>query len=139
MKRIFMPANFILIIFSLLAIIVLSPILAIFLGLIYSLIYKNNAQAISTKISTIPLQVGIVLIGFTILSFLCSSSMNNLRVVDLLASVVVDLISLVCCAVPRGCLLVLLHLSHAVEGGNTSWSYLWAGAVTFGSTWPGTS
>lgn len=66
MKRIFMPANFILIIFSLLAIIVLSPILAIFLGLIYSLIYKNNAQAISTKISTIPLQVGIVLIGFTI-------------------------------------------------------------------------
>lgn len=66
MKQIFMPANFILIIFSLLAIIVLSPILAIFLGLIYSLIYKNNAQAISTKISTIPLQVGIVLIGFTI-------------------------------------------------------------------------
>ena len=66
MKRIFMPANFILIIFSLLAIIVLSPILAIFLGLIYSFIYKNNAQAISTKISTIPLQIGIVLIGFTI-------------------------------------------------------------------------
>jgi len=61
-----MPANFILIIFSLLAIIVLSPILAISLGLIYSLIYKNNAQAISTKISTIPLQIGIVLIGFTI-------------------------------------------------------------------------
>jgi uncharacterized integral membrane protein (TIGR00698 family) len=66
MKRIFMPANFILIIFSLLAVIFLSPILAIFLGLIYSLIYKNNAQAISTKISTIPLQIGIVLIGFTI-------------------------------------------------------------------------
>ncbi|MGB1460382.1 MAG: YeiH family protein [Gammaproteobacteria bacterium] len=61
-----MPANFILIIFSLLAVIVLSPILAIFLGLIYSLIYKNNAQAISTKISTIPLQIGIVLMGFTI-------------------------------------------------------------------------
>ena len=66
MKRIFMPANIILIIFSLLAVIFLSPILAIFLGLIYSLIYKNNAQAISTKISTIPLQIGIVLIGFTI-------------------------------------------------------------------------
>lgn len=66
MKRIFMPANFILIIFSLLAVIFLSPILAIFLGLIYSLIYKNNAQAIATKISTIPLQIGIVLIGFTI-------------------------------------------------------------------------
>lgn len=66
MKRIFMPANIILIIFSLLAVIVLSPILAIFLGLIYSLIYKNNAQAISTKISTIPLQIGIVLMGFTI-------------------------------------------------------------------------
>ena len=66
MKQIFMPANFILIIFSLLAVIFLSPILAIFLGLIYSLIYKNNAQAIATKISTIPLQIGIVLIGFTI-------------------------------------------------------------------------
>ena len=66
MKRIFITANFILIIFSLLAVIVLSPIFAIFLGFIYSLIYKNNAQKIATKISTIPLQIGIVLIGFTI-------------------------------------------------------------------------
>ena len=66
MKWIFTPSNFLLIIFSLLAVIVLSPILAISLGLIYSLFYKNNAQEISIKVSTIPLQIGVVLLGFTI-------------------------------------------------------------------------
>jgi uncharacterized integral membrane protein (TIGR00698 family) len=66
MKWIFTPSNFLLIIFSLLAVIVLSPILAISLGLVYSLFYKNNAQEISIKVSTIPLQIGIVLLGFTI-------------------------------------------------------------------------
>ena len=66
MKWIFTPSNFLLIIFSLLAVIVLSPILAISLGLVYSLFYKNNAQEISVKVSTIPLQIGIVLLGFTI-------------------------------------------------------------------------
>ena len=72
MKWIFIPANFLLIIFLLLSIsfyynfILLSPILAIFLGLFYSLLYKDNAQKISTKVSTIPLQVGIVLLGFTV-------------------------------------------------------------------------
>ena len=66
MKWIFTPSNFILIVFSLLTVIVLSPILAISLGLIYSLLYKNNAQEISRKVSTIPLQIGIVLLGFTI-------------------------------------------------------------------------
>ena len=54
------------IIFSSLTVIVLSPILAISLGLVYSLFYKNNAQEISIKVSTIPLQIGIVLLGFTI-------------------------------------------------------------------------
>jgi len=34
--------------------------------LVYSLFYKNNAQEISVKVSTIPLQIGIVLLGFTI-------------------------------------------------------------------------
>ena len=66
MKWIFSPSNFLLIIFSSLTVIVLSPILAISLGLVYSLLYKNNAQEISIKVSTIPLQIGIVLLGFTI-------------------------------------------------------------------------
>ena len=65
MKWIFIPSNFLLIIFSLLAILVLSPILSISLGLVYSFLYKNNAQEISTKVYTIPLQIGIVLLGFT--------------------------------------------------------------------------
>ena len=66
MKWIFTPPNFLLIIYSFLAVIVLSPILAISLGLIYSLLYKNISQEISKKVSTIPLQIGIVLLGFTI-------------------------------------------------------------------------
>ena len=66
MKWIFTPSNFLLIIFSFLAVIVLSPILAISLGLIYSLLYKNISLEISKKVSTIPLQIGIVLLGFTI-------------------------------------------------------------------------
>ena len=66
MKWIFTPPNFLLIIFSLTALVVLSPILSISLGLLYSLLYKNNAQKISTQVTTIPLQIGIVLLGFTI-------------------------------------------------------------------------
>ena len=66
MKWFFTPSNFLLIIFSLLAVTALSPILAISLGLVYSLLYKKNAQEISIKVSTIPLQIGIVLLGFTI-------------------------------------------------------------------------
>ena len=66
MKWIFTLPNLLLIIFSLLAIVVLSPILSISLGLVYSLLYKNNAQKISTQVTTIPLQIGIVLLGFTI-------------------------------------------------------------------------
>jgi uncharacterized integral membrane protein (TIGR00698 family) len=66
MKWIFTPSNSLLIIFSLLTVKVLSPILAISLGLVYSLLYKNNAQEISLKVSTFPLQIGIILLGFTI-------------------------------------------------------------------------
>ena len=66
MKWIFSLSNFLLIIFFLLAVISLSPILVISLVLFYSLFYKNNAQEISIKVSTIPLQIGIVLLGFTI-------------------------------------------------------------------------
>jgi uncharacterized integral membrane protein (TIGR00698 family) len=66
MKWIFTPSNFLLIIFSLLTVLVLSPILSISLGLIYSLLYRNNAQKLSSQITTIPLQIGIVLLGFTI-------------------------------------------------------------------------
>ena len=61
MKWFFTPSNFLLIIFSLLAVTALSPILAISLGLVYSLLYKNNAQEISIKVSTSPLQNGIEL------------------------------------------------------------------------------
>ena len=66
MKWIFTPPNFLLIIFSLTALVVLSPILSISLGFLYSLLYKKNAQKISTQVTTIPLQIGIVLLGFTI-------------------------------------------------------------------------
>ena len=66
MKWIFTPPNFLLIIFTLIAVGTLSPILSISSGLIYSLLYKNNAQKISTQVNTIPLQIGIVLLGFTI-------------------------------------------------------------------------
>ena len=66
MKWIFTPSNFLLIIFSHLAVTALSPILAISLGLVYSLLYGNNAQKISTQVTTTPLQIGIVFLGFTI-------------------------------------------------------------------------
>ena len=66
MKWIFTPSNFLLIIFSLIALVVLSPILSISLGLVYSLLYGNNAQKISKQVTTTPLQIGIVFLGFTI-------------------------------------------------------------------------
>ena len=79
MKWFFTPSNFLLIIFSLLAVTALSPILAISLGLVYSLLYKNNAQEISIKVSTIPLQIGIVLLGFTI------STITLIPIIDAIA------------------------------------------------------
>ena len=66
MKWIFTPSNFLLIIFSLIALVVLSPILSISLGLVYSLLYGNNAQKISKQVTTTPLQIGIVFLGFSI-------------------------------------------------------------------------
>ena len=66
MKWIFTPSNFLLIIFSLIALVVLSPILSISLGLVYSLLYGNKAQKISTQVTTTPLQIGIIFLGFTI-------------------------------------------------------------------------
>ena len=45
--------------------------LAIFLGIIFSLYFKPDINFISRKVSTIPLQIGIVILGFTInLSFI---------------------------------------------------------------------
>ena len=45
--------------------------LAIFLGIIFSLYFKPNINFISRKVSTIPLQIGIVILGTTInLSFI---------------------------------------------------------------------
>ena len=45
--------------------------LAIFLGIIFSLYFKPDINFISRKVSTIPLQIGIVILGTTInLSFI---------------------------------------------------------------------
>ena len=66
MKGILTFSNILFLIFFLIAIITLSPLIAISLGLVYSLIYSDYAQSISSRINTIPLQIGIVLLGFTI-------------------------------------------------------------------------
>ena len=68
----------------------------------------------------------------------CSNSMNNQRVVCHRASVVVGSAFLLCCAVPQDSVLLLPHPSHAVVGDNNCSSALLAGAMTSGSTWPGT-
>ena len=66
MKGILTFSNILFLIFFLIAIATLNPLLAISLGLIYSFIYSDYAQNISSRINTIPLQIGIVLLGFTI-------------------------------------------------------------------------
>lgn len=66
MKGILTFSNILFLIFFLIAIVTLSPLLAISLGLIYSFIYSDYAQNISSRIHTIPLQIGIVLLGFTV-------------------------------------------------------------------------
>ena len=66
MKGILTFSNILFLIFFLIAIVTLSPLIAISLGLVYSLIYSDYAQSISSRINTIPLQIGIVLLGFTI-------------------------------------------------------------------------
>lgn len=66
MKGILTFSNILFLIFFLIVIVTLSPLIAISLGLVYSLIYSDYAQSISSGIDTIPLQIGIVLLGFTI-------------------------------------------------------------------------
>jgi uncharacterized integral membrane protein (TIGR00698 family) len=66
MKGILTFSNILFLIFFLIAIVTLSPLIAISLGLVYSLIYSDYSQSISSRINTIPLQIGIVLLGFTI-------------------------------------------------------------------------
>lgn len=66
MKGILTFSNILFLIFFLIAIVTLSPLIAISLGLVYSLIYSDYSQIISSRINTIPLQIGIVLLGFTI-------------------------------------------------------------------------
>lgn len=66
MKGILTFSNILFLIFFLIVIVTLSPLIAISLGLVYSLIYSDYAQSISSRINTIPLQIGIVLLGFTI-------------------------------------------------------------------------
>ena len=50
----------------LIAVVINNAALAVFLGILFSLVYKPNISFISRKISTIPLQIGIVFLGFTI-------------------------------------------------------------------------
>lgn len=66
MKGILTFSNILFLIFFLIVIVTLSPLIAISLGFVYSFIYSDYAQSISSRINTIPLQIGIVLLGFTI-------------------------------------------------------------------------
>ena len=66
MKGILTFSNTLFLIFFLISIVTLSPLIAVSLGLVYSLIYSDCAQSISSRINTIPLQIGIVLLCFTI-------------------------------------------------------------------------
>ena len=59
-------SNFIFIVFSFIVIVLISPILSIFLGILFALLYRDKANSISKKISSYPLQIGIVLLGLTI-------------------------------------------------------------------------
>ena len=66
MKGVLTFSNILFLIFFLIVIVTLSPLIAISLGLVYSFIYSDYSQSISSRINTIPLQIGIVLLGFTI-------------------------------------------------------------------------
>ena len=59
-------SNFIFIVFSFIVIVLISPILSIALGILFALLYRDKANNISKKISSYPLQIGIVLLGLTI-------------------------------------------------------------------------
>jgi uncharacterized integral membrane protein (TIGR00698 family) len=61
-------SNFFFIIFSLLVVTFISPIISIVLGIFFASLYKVKANTISKKLSSYPLQIGIVLIGLTISS-----------------------------------------------------------------------
>ena len=59
-------SNLIFIVFSFIVIVLISPILSIVLGILFTLLYRDRANNISKKISSYPLQIGIVLLGLTI-------------------------------------------------------------------------
>ncbi|MDG2093447.1 MAG: putative sulfate exporter family transporter [SAR86 cluster bacterium] len=59
-------SNFIFIVFSFIVVTILSPILSIVLGILFASLYRDNANIISKKIASYPLQIGIVLLGLTI-------------------------------------------------------------------------
>jgi uncharacterized integral membrane protein (TIGR00698 family) len=61
-------SNFFFIIFSLFVVTFISPIISIVLGIFFASLYKVKANTISKKLSSYPLQIGIVLIGLTISS-----------------------------------------------------------------------
>ena len=59
-------SNFFFIIISLFVVTFINPILSIVFGIIFASFYKVKANIISKKISSYPLQIGIVLLGLTI-------------------------------------------------------------------------
>ena len=59
-------SNFIFIVFSFIVIVLISPILSIVLGILFALLYRDKANNIAKKISSYPLQIGVVLLGLTI-------------------------------------------------------------------------
>ena len=59
-------SNFIFIVFSFIVITILSPVLSIVLGILFTSLYRDKANIISKKIASYPLQIGIVLLGLTI-------------------------------------------------------------------------
>ena len=59
-------SNFFFIIFSLFVVTFINPIISIVLGIFFASCYKVKANTISKKISSYPLQIGIILLGLTI-------------------------------------------------------------------------
>ena len=75
---------FLLFIFFLISIYVLNPAFSIFLGTIFAILYKPNDDLIFFKLKTLPLQIGIVLMGFNIsISYLIDTNINYLPWISL--------------------------------------------------------
>ena len=75
---------FLLFILFSISIYVLNPAFSIFLGTIYAILYKPNDDLIFFKLRTLPLQIGIVLMGFNIsIGYLIDTNINYLPWISL--------------------------------------------------------